>query len=166
MPVLSLLRHAKAAQPLLGQQDFDRPLTERGRRDAAWAGKILSHTIIDLALVSAACRTRETWEIAAAELAQSLEPTIERELYLCSAAKLIARLRECPQNIENVLVIGHNPCMQEVALWLSGHSSSAGASAVREKFPTCALAIFDVKAGSWDRLSSDQASLRRFLTPH
>jgi phosphohistidine phosphatase len=165
MAVLSLLRHAKAVQPLSGQQDFDRPLTERGRRNASWAGKILASLGIEAALVSAACRTLETWEIANQEIVPTPKVSIEKGLYLCSSAKLIARLREIPADARSVVVVGHNPCMQEVAYWLARHSSGADHLAIGEKFPTCALAIFDIEDGAWGRLSPEGVALKRFLTP-
>ncbi len=164
MPALFLFRHAKAAHPLSGQDDFDRPLTERGRNDAAAIGKILRNLGIDLALVSAACRTRETWDIAGAAIAPSPDVAIERELYLCSSAKLILRLRSLPAETQSVIAVGHNPCTQEVALWLARHSDAQRAAEIRDNFPTAALAIFDIEGG-WGQLAPDRARLKRFVTP-
>jgi phosphohistidine phosphatase len=165
MPALVLFRHAKAAQPLPGQQDFSRPLTERGRNDAASMGKILAGLGIDLALVSAACRTRETWEIASREIATPPALSIEQDLYLCSSAKLVTRLRRTPANIEKIVAVGHNPCTQEVALWLARHAPARSQAAIREKFPTAAIAIFDLAKGGWGDLAPERVTLRRFTTP-
>ncbi len=165
MAVLSLLRHAKAAQPLSGQQDFDRPLTERGRNDASWAGKILASLGVESAVVSAAHRTRETWEIASREMVPAPKLSLEKNLYLCSSAKMISRLREIPPDVQSVVVVGHNPCMQEVAYWLARHSTGSDHAAIGEKFPTCALAIFEIADGAWGRLSPETVALKRFLTP-
>jgi len=165
MPALFLFRHAKAAQPLPGQRDFDRPLTERGRNDAASIGKILAGQGIDLALVSAACRTRETWEIASHEIARPPSVSIEPELYLCNSAKLVTRLRQLPANIQNIVAVGHNPCTQEVALWLARNSDKRLAAEIRDNFPTAALAIFDLDGEGWADLAPDRVRLRRFVTP-
>jgi phosphohistidine phosphatase len=165
MPALFLFRHAKAAQPLAGQRDFDRPLTGRGRNDAAAIGKILAGQGIDLALVSAACRTRETWEIAGRDLVPPPSVSVEPELYLCSSAKLVTRLRKLPANIQNIIAVGHNPCTQEVALWLARNSDKHVAAQIRDNFPTAALAIFDLDGAGWDRLGPEHATLRRFVTP-
>lgn len=165
MPVLFLFRHAKAAQPLAGQQDFDRPLTERGQTDAASVGKILAGQGIDLALVSASCRTRETWEIAGREIVPPPALSIEQDLYLCRSTKLITRLRQIPANVQNVLAVGHNPCTQEVALWLARNAKKQASAEIRDNFPTAALAIFDLEGDGWDGLGPERATLRRFVTP-
>ena len=166
MAVLSLLRHAKAAHPLVGQQDFDRSLTERGRNDAAWVGNILATLAPDLAFVSPARRTRETWEIAGRGIAPAPDLMLEENLYLCNPPQLIARLRQIPANTSSVIVVGHNPCMQEVALWLGRRSKGPALAGVREKFPAAALAIFDLPDSTWGQLAPEQAVLRRFVTPH
>jgi phosphohistidine phosphatase len=165
MAVLSLLRHAKTAQPLSGQDDFDRALTERGRHAAAWAGEILLSFQPELALVSAARRTHETWEIASRTLSSAPMLALEKDLYLCGPALLLARLRMVPANVRGVVVVGHNPCMHEVAAWLARHADEPETADLREKFPTAALAIFDLPDGGWSRLSPESVALRRFVTP-
>jgi phosphohistidine phosphatase len=165
MAVLTLLRHAKAAQPVPGQQDFDRPLTERGRNDAAWAGTILAAFKPDLALVSAARRTRETWELAGQALTKAPELVLERGLYLCKPAQLLRRIQSVPATVRSVVVVGHNPCWHEFAVWLTGDDKEPEALMMREKFPTAALAIFDLRDGGWSRLGPESVALRRFATP-
>jgi phosphohistidine phosphatase len=165
MAILSLLRHAKAAQPLPCQQDFDRPLTERGRNDAAWAGRMLAGFKPRLALVSAAQRTRETWDIASQGIAPAPDVAVELNLYLCSPAQLLARLQAVPANIRSVVAVGHNPCMHELVLWLARNAEEPEAATMRQKFPTAALAIFDLRDGGWSRLNPESVALRRFATP-
>lgn len=165
MATLSLLRHAKAAQPLPGQQDFDRALTERGRDDAAWAGTMLALLQPDYALVSAARRTRETWEIASLKMATPPTVAFEEELYLCSPTQLIARLRRLPASVRSVVAVGHNPCMQEAAAWLTRRSKGPASAAIREKFPTSALAVFELENGGWSGLAPELVTLKRFAAP-
>jgi phosphohistidine phosphatase len=165
MTFLTLLRHAKAAQPLPGQQDFDRPLTERGRGDAARVGALLRDLGLDLALVSAAARTTETWNIASAGFAEPLLPTVEQSLYLCRAAHVIERLRAVPPDTQSVVVVGHNPCLEEVAIWLAGKTRTPEANHMREKFPTCALATFELNTKAWSDLTPKAVSFVRFATP-
>jgi len=164
MPYLTLLRHAKAAQPLPGQKDFDRKLTERGRNDAARIGKLLVDLKPDLVLVSAAARTAETWEIASGAFEQPPSPTIEQSLYLCRATHMIERLRAAPAGTQSVIVIGHNPCTQEVALWLAGKTKGAEVGQMREKYPTAAFVTFKVD-GAWADLSAKTVAFERFVTP-
>jgi len=165
MPFLTLLRHAKAAPPLPGQEDCDRPLTERGRTDAARMGKLLAELGLDIALVSAAARTTETWSIASADFTAPLPPTVEQTLYLCRAAHLIERLRAVTPDMQSIVVVGHNPCLQEVALWLAGKTKAPGVSQMQNKFPTCALATFELTAGSWNDLAPKTVAFTRFAAP-
>lgn len=165
MPFLTLLRHAKAAQPLPGQKDFDRKLTERGRNDAARMGKLLVDLKPDLVLVSAAARTVETWEIASGAFEHPPAPMVERTLYLCRAAQMIERLRAIPAETQSVVVVGHNPTIQEVALWLAGKSKGAEIDQLREKYPTAALATFKVEDAGWSGLSPKTVSFERFVSP-
>jgi phosphohistidine phosphatase len=165
MAVLTLLRHAKAAPPVPGQEDFDRPLTERGRSDAAWAGGILAPFKPDLALVSAAQRTRETWEIASQALAKAPELALEQDLYLCSPAQLLTRIQSVPATVRSVVAVGHNPCLEELALWLARDETEPEALMMRAKFPTSAIAIFDLRDGGWSRLAPESVAFRRFTTP-
>src|SRR5262245_19206664 len=116
MAKLILFRHAKAATASPGQGDFDRPLTDRGRRDAGRMGAALGSRAIDLALVSAAQRTRETFELAAAAMTPPARAEITRDIYLSGARTLIRRLCATPAEVKELLVVGHNPDMQEVAL--------------------------------------------------
>jgi phosphohistidine phosphatase len=165
MPTLILFRHAKAAPALRDQSDFDRPLTERGRRDAERMGVLLTGRPIDLALVSAAVRTRETFDIATASMRPAPSADIERDLYLCGARKLVRRLTAIPPKVETLMVVGHNPDMQEVALWLAGEDESPESLALRHKFPTAAFAIFNLDLTSWKELGPKRASLKRFAIP-
>jgi len=165
MPTLVLFRHAKAAQALPGQRDFDRPLIERGRRDARRTGAVLAGLGLQTALVSAAIRTRETWEIASGAFETPPEAEIDHDLYLCGGRRLIRRLHEVPAEVRKLVVVGHNPDMQEVALWLAGRDESAAARSLRHKFPTAAAAIFDIDSESWDEFEPRQARLKRFVLP-
>ena len=165
MPFLTLLRHAKAAPPLPGQEDFDRPLTERGRTDAARMTKVLDGLGLDLALVSSAARTIETWNIVSAGLAAPLPATAEHSLYLCHASHLIERLRAVTPDIQSIVAVGHNPCLQEVALWLAGKTEAPGVDQMRDKFPTCAVATFELTTGRWSDLTPKSVIFKRFAAP-
>lgn len=165
MPSLILFRHAKAAQALPHQEDFKRPLTERGRRDAAEMGKLLAGLDIDLALVSTAQRTRETWEIAMQEIPEPIRVSLESGLYMCRSRDLLKRVREIAENTHNVVVIGHNPTLHEAALQLAAGDSSLAAQELRTKFPTAAIAIFKLRTMSWGEIGPGFVQLERFLTP-
>jgi len=164
MPRLILFRHAKAEQASPGLEDSKRPLTERGRRDATAMGKALAGFDIDAALVSTAQRTRETWEIAAREIPNPPRPSFESGLYMCPARDLLKRLREVPDTTHNLVVVGHNPTLHELALQLAGSDATLAAHEIRTKFPTAAMAIFRLPAAAWEKLGPGFVELERFLT--
>lgn len=110
-----LLRHAKADWNQ--ESDHERPLADRGRADAPVAGRRLAETGIgfDLALCSTAVRTRETWKLAVHELPERPRTVYEERLYEASLGELIALLSETPDEVGDLLVIGHNPGMHALA---------------------------------------------------
>lgn len=161
MKDLLLLRHAKSSWGDPDTDDFDRPLNKRGRRAAASMARYLDAEGLrpGLVLCSAAQRTRETLEFLIASLGPRLPLHIEPKLYLADAATLFARLRRVPADIASVLVLAHNPGLQELALELAEAAGAEG-DALRErmerKFPTAALARFRLKIDSWADLTADR----------
>jgi phosphohistidine phosphatase len=118
----------------------------------------------DLVLCSSARRTTMTLAGLAAALPAGVETRIEDQLYAASAGQLLARLHGVSDEVDRVMVIGHNPGMEDLAHLLVG----AGEEAVREKlaakFPTGALATL-VVTGSWARLAPAAAELEAFVVP-
>ncbi len=92
----------------------------------------------------------------------SPEVKIERRLYGASGADLLERLREVPQDVDSVILIGHQPAIQELAVRLAGDGS--GLPRLRAKFPTAALATL-LFAGEWDELEPGCAELVDFVKP-
>jgi phosphohistidine phosphatase len=120
MPTLYLLRHAKSDWSDLTLPDERRGLSQRGRRDARLLAALLrrDHIEPDLILCSTAQRTRETLELLLAELGHS-EVHLEPELYGASGATLLDRLQRLPEQVSSAMLIGHNPGLQELAVWLT-----------------------------------------------
>ncbi|MFJ4846392.1 MULTISPECIES: SixA phosphatase family protein [unclassified Streptomyces] len=162
---LVLLRHAKSAWPP-DVPDHDRPLGARGRRDAPAVGRWLRENkhIPDLVVCSTAVRTRETWELAADALGGRAEPRVayDERLYAATARALLDVLRETPDGVRTVLLVGHNPGVQDLALRLAGGGASEALLRAADKFPTSALAVLTA-AGPWPAL--DQAHLDDFAIP-
>ncbi|MET9376715.1 SixA phosphatase family protein [Streptomyces sp. NPDC003035] len=161
-----LLRHAKADWPQVS--DHERPLAERGRTDAPVAGRRLADTGIsfDLALCSSAVRTRETWKLAVAELPHRPRTVYEERLYEATLGELIALLNEVSDDVENLLVIGHNPGMHALADALSGSADGDALTRMnRAGFPTAAFAVvgFD---GSWKSVEHGVGKLLDYWAPH
>jgi len=146
---LILLRHAKAEPRSLGVDDFDRGLTERGRRDAALMGKVMAREglVPDLALVSPARRTEETWRLAAEPFPAAREKLIDA-LYDAPSAVIRASIGEASGEAEALIVVGHNPGLHEVAvqLMIEAAASSAQIGKVAQGFPTATVAAFLIDA--------------------
>ena len=116
-----VLRHAKSAYPQ-GVDDVDRPLADRGRRDAPAAGRWLrAHApVIDLAVCSPAARTRQTWDLVARELAGAPELRLDGLVYAATAEDLLAVVHKLPESAGSVLVIGHDPGVTDLVYVLTG----------------------------------------------
>ncbi|MEU6487083.1 histidine phosphatase family protein [Streptomyces sp. NPDC046887] len=161
-----LLRHAKADWPQVS--DHERPLAERGRKDAPVAGRRLAETGIPfgLALCSTATRTRETWKLAVQELSDRPRTVYEERLYEASAGEIIALLNETPEDVRDLLVIGHNPGMHAVAEALSGGAEGDTRSRMnRGGFPTAAFAVVSFTA-PWKSLEIGVGTLTDYWTPN
>ncbi|MER7911632.1 MULTISPECIES: histidine phosphatase family protein [unclassified Streptomyces] len=161
-----LLRHAKADWPQVS--DHERPLAERGRSDAPVAGRKLAETGIgfDLALCSTAVRTRETWKLAVQELPERPRTVYEDRLYEASLGELIALLNDVPDEVSDLLVIGHNPGMHALADALAGRAEGDTATRMnRSGFPTSAFAVLTFD-GTWKSVEHGVGSLVDFWTPH
>ncbi|MEU6095755.1 histidine phosphatase family protein [Streptomyces sp. NPDC047079] len=160
-----LFRHAKADWPQVA--DHERPLADRGRKDAAVAGLKLAETGIgfDLALCSTATRTRETWKIAVQELPHRPKTIYEERIYDASPGELIALLNEIPDDVQNVILIGHNPGIQGLADVLSvAAEPEARERMSRRGFPAAAFAVLSFD-GSWKSLEPGTATLLDYWAP-
>jgi phosphohistidine phosphatase len=174
---LALFRHAKSAWPDVA--DHERPLARRGQRDAPVMGGWLRDAglVPDRVLCSTARRARETWQLAQAGLGAAPPVTFEHGVYESDAAGLLALVRRVPAAVGTLLVIGHNPTIEDLALMLAagtpGEVSSAPGDApgdagtlerMRVKFPTAAIAVLRF-AGTWRDLAAGQARLTDFVIP-
>lgn len=161
-----LLRHAKADWPQV--TDHDRPLAERGRKDAPLAGRRLAEAGInpDLTLCSTAVRTRETWKLVVHELPQRPKTVYEERLYEASLGELIALLNETSDDVSELLLVGHNPGMHALADALAGEAEEGTRERMsRSGFPTSALAVVTF-TGSWKSVEHGVGRLSSFWAPH
>lgn len=167
---LLLLRHAKAEQDS-GDGDFARVLTARGRNDAVKMGHALdTHADIpDFVMCSSAARTVETFELLAPELAKSPRVEFLKSLYLAPPKKIFDVVRGTVENTKSLMVIGHNPGMEDLANRLCRKPRSKAEAErrelLREKFPTCALAVLDFDCDAWSKLEPGTGALTDFLRP-
>ncbi|MET8474906.1 histidine phosphatase family protein [Streptomyces sp. NPDC006422] len=160
-----LFRHAKADWPQVS--DHERPLAERGRRDAPVAGRKLADAGIpfDLALCSTATRTRETWKLAVQELPERPKTVYEERIYEASPGELIALLNETPDDVRNTVLIGHNPGVQALSEILAAEAEGdAGQRLSRRGFPTAAFSVLTFN-GPWKTLEPGTATLVDYWAP-
>ncbi|MFF2897711.1 SixA phosphatase family protein [Streptomyces sp. NPDC057966] len=162
---LIVLRHAKSAWPM-GVPDPERPLAGRGRRYAPAAGRRLreARCVPDLVICSTSRRTRETWDLVAAQLGASPEVVFEPRVYEASAAALVSVVRDVPERRRTVLLIGHQPGVQDLVLSLAGGGDEEALARARGKFPTSAVAVLAVP-GAWSRLAPGTSTLVDFAVP-
>jgi phosphohistidine phosphatase len=136
-----LIRHAQAAG---GPVDADRPLTERGTRQAAAIGDRLVQAGLapHRALVSPARRAAQTWELASARLT-SPQPTVDARIYDNTVEALFVVIRETPDDVQTLAVVGHNPSIGElVAVLDDGQGDPAARRGVDAGFPAGGTAVF------------------------
>jgi phosphohistidine phosphatase len=148
---LILLSHAKTDWS--GEEaDIDRPLAKRGLRQAPETGAWLADHVdrIDLAVVSTARRARATWDRVAAELGEPPPARLDDDAYAASADELLAIVRGLDERVGTVVLVGHNPGLEDLAEALVGDYVH---------LPTSALAVIDL-GGPWADAGRAQARLR------
>lgn len=164
MHMLHLLRHAKSSWKD-DVEDHQRPLNRRGCEAARRLGRHLPTLAggIDLVLCSSAARTRETLDLAFAEFAVRPRCLIEDELYLAVCDKLLQRLQRLAESDGNVLLIGHNPGLHQLAVALAEPETARARTLASGKFPTAARASFMI-ATRWSALAGGHQSLVDYVT--
>lgn len=160
---LVVVRHAKAEQA--APTDFERELAERGHGDAADAGRWLAEQglVADHALVSAATRTRQTWDHLSRGAGWRLEPELDRGLYAADVDTALDLLCLVGDDVTTLVVVGHNPTMASLAQVLDDGEGdvAAGNELATGTFPTSATAVFGVE-GPWSALRRGGASLTAY----
>lgn len=164
---LMLLRHAKSAWNTPGLADVDRPLNARGREAAPRMGTYMmgQGLVPDLAVVSAAKRTRETWALVAPAFGTDIATTFEPAIYEAAPQTLMSVARATSPAVRTLLMVGHNPGMETLAALLVAGGAMAGGAAFLPKFPTAALAVIDLDVTSWAEVGHGKGALERFVTP-
>lgn len=163
MKFLYLLRHAKSSWSEPDLDDHDRPLNKRGRQAAKAMAKYLSRAEIkpDLVICSTATRAKQTLN----PIIKAVNPPkiiLARKIFVGAHDELWEQLWNIPKGTKSVLLIGHNPALQNLALELA-QTDKPFPFAV-EKFPTGAMACFRFR-GAWKALEPHRAELISFITP-
>ena len=159
MKTLLVLRHAKSSWDEQDLSDHDRPLNARGKRDAPRVGKLLREQNLqpDAVLSSTAKRARKTASKAMDAAGFGVDVQLIRELYLADPTTIVGVLNRQPDSYACVLIVGHNPGLENLVHLLSGHDGG---------LPTAALAQIELPITHWCELSpATGATLRNLWLP-
>jgi phosphohistidine phosphatase len=168
MKTLTLLRHAKSGWDDHSLRDFDRALNAKGKRAAARVGRHWRDLglAFDSVVASPAVRVVETLEHVATGYGDDLAPAWDRRVYLASAVTLLDVVRELPDSVEDALLVGHNPGLEDLVLMLVPDNDQAPLrDAVEEKFPTASTARLTFDVAHWADVAANGASLDLFVRP-
>jgi phosphohistidine phosphatase len=173
MLTLTLLRHAKSSWDEPALEDYDRPLAKRGKKAAPEVGSALAAMGLrpDLVLCSGAVRARATLGIVLAKLGAPVpEVVYDDAVYMAEPDALLDRLHRVGPGPagdppRHVMLVGHNPGLEELALMLAGSGAADDTARMTEKFPTAAVAVIGFNADSWAAIEAGSGRLEHFLTP-
>ena len=165
---LLLLRHAKSSWDDPNLDDFDRPLAPRGIAIAPRMAAYIRQKKLqpDLTLCSTAQRAMQTWQLIAADLDRDIDFKPLSDLYLAPPSRLLGAVHRVPPTVQCVMLVGHNPGLEDLAAELSGPESKPKAlSRLGVKFPTAALAVLEFDTDTWRSIDRGQGRLRRLVRP-
>jgi phosphohistidine phosphatase len=165
-----LFRHAKSSRDDPELADEERPLAPRGERACEAMSRYMSLAEVrpDLVLCSSALRTRQTLERVMPALGEHTPVQHSSALYLADPRAMLDRLRGCPEDVSSVMLVGHNPSLQALALGLVRGGDSEGraeVAAMAAKFPTGALTILVYHGATWAELDAGDCELHSFVSP-
>ena len=157
MKSLLLLRHAKSGNLVPGLNDFDRILTDGGRKAAELVGGYMgSHKLhLDLVMSSPAVRARETAEIVLRASNKRIDPQYDRRIYEATAQNLLDVIHDVEKRRKQILLVGHNPSLEELLGLLTG---------VQQPMGTASLAKLSADVSEWNKCESGTCVLDWLVT--
>ena len=163
MKALTIFRHAKAERPEAYPQDFDRPLTARGRKDAERMSIVIAsqQPAVDCIISSTAVRAAQTTNHLIALLDYANRPQWEESAYLASATTLFELLHDAPAEAQHVVLVGHNPGMEELAALLCTGAENGAIL----RLPTAGIAHLQLDIGRWQQIRAGGSELRLLAAP-
>lgn len=164
---LMLLRHAKAERAEPGRNDFDRALAPEGRDVAPRVGAYMAgHALTpDLVVCSSARRAKETWELASGAFTAFPCTTFDKRVYDFDATDLLDLVRKTPTVVHALMLVGHNPSLEDLAALTIASGDHIGRGRLEEKFPTGALAVIDFPVDAWSKVHPHSGRFDRLVTP-
>lgn len=158
MLTLYLLRHAKSSWDTASQQDFERPLANRGRKACALIGEFIKEKGIDfdLVLVSTAVRTRQTIELVKEQAKFRGEVRYDERIYEATVSQLLEVIAQVDSDRASVLLVGHNPGVEELLTLLTGE---------QQRVTTANFAKIKIKATKWSASLANKGTLEWLVRP-
>jgi phosphohistidine phosphatase len=158
MKALYLLRHAKSSWKDAGLQDFERPLNNRGREAAPLVGQFIrkGKLRVDVLLSSPATRARQTAALVKASAGLSAELLYDERIYEADAARLLEVIRQAAESADALMLVGHNPGMEELIELLTGEG---------QEMPTAALACISLDVEKWSKVRAGAGHLEWLVRP-
>jgi phosphohistidine phosphatase len=165
MKTLTLLRHAKSSWNDPIARDFDRPLNGRGRRAARTMGREMRAQGLefDRVLASPAVRVVQTLDDVTDGYGRSLQPEFDRRIYLATPEALLELVHETDDSASALLIVGHNPGLERLALLLSGAGDLR--SEMEVKYPTATLTQITFPVDHWSEVVEGIGTIARFTRP-
>jgi len=167
LKTLTLLRHAKSGWDDPVSRDFDRPLNAKGKRAAETVGRTMRS--LDLAfdhvVASPAVRVEQTIDGVESGYGRALSPAYDRRVYLASAGSLLDVVRETADDHATLLLIGHNPGLEDLVLLLAPDEPGGLRGDVEEKYPTATLAGLTFAVDAWGDIVEGAGTLTRLIRP-
>jgi phosphohistidine phosphatase SixA/8-oxo-dGTP pyrophosphatase MutT (NUDIX family) len=165
--LIYLFRHAKSIQGVGDLEDFDRPLASRGELDCTIMARYVALADIspDLVLCSAALRARQTVQRSMPSLGDQAVVEYDRSLYLAEPAAIQEQLWRTATDVSSVMVVGHNPGIQSLAIRLTGSGDEVASVRLKKKFPAGAIAILVFRGRSWNELDTGRCELHSLVRP-
>lgn len=151
MKKLSVLRHAKSSWKEKDLGDFNRPLNDRGWKDALRIGREMKRRGMhfDLVVASTAARVRETIDGIEEKFQFRAAVRFEPQLYLAGLDTLLSVVQGLPDEVNAALLVGHNPGVWELLLALTGEDHRGLRARIESKYPTGALAVAEISVERW-----------------
>jgi phosphohistidine phosphatase len=168
MKTVLLLRHAKSDWSGTGLSDRERPLSPRGLKAAPRMGAYIARSghAPDLVICSPARRAQQTCALAVAELPSSPSLATSEAFYDFSGEEAyLDAIQSAPENINKVMLVGHNPTMYHLADMLVGSGDADLRAELAEKYPSAALAIITFEVENWRAIAPGQGNLLDFTKP-
>ena len=158
MKTLYLLRHAKSSWKEPGLQDFDRPLNGRGREAAPLVGRFIRKRKlrVDLLLSSPAARARQTAALVKESAKLSAEVLYDERIYEADAARLLEVVTQAGESADTLMLVGHNPGMDELLMFLTGEG---------QRMSTAALACVALDVEKWGKVRERTGRLEWLVRP-